>query len=108
MPILECSIAPPDEDEQTSKNDYPAIKYLVFAILFFIVSKFSSLRAGKKSRKRTGIPAENAYSCPNVERPVIYPHMRPEPFYRNYVAQGTDAWREEQRACHLDKEIRGP
>ncbi len=58
MPILECSIAPPDEDEQTSKNDYPAIKYLVFAILFFTLSRFRSLRAGKKSRKRAGVPAD--------------------------------------------------
>ena len=58
MPILECSIAPPDEDEESSRNDYPAIKYLVLAILFFIVSKFSTLRAGEKSRKRTGIPAD--------------------------------------------------
>ena len=58
MPILECSIAPPDEDEESSRNDYPAIKYLVLAILFFIVSRFTFLRDGKKSRKGAGIPAD--------------------------------------------------
>ena len=58
MPVLECSIAPPAEDEESSRNDYPAIKYLVLAILFFIVSRFTSLRDGKKSRKGAGIPAD--------------------------------------------------
>jgi len=51
MPVLECSITPPDEDDQTSKNDYPAIKYLILAILFFIVSKFTSLRSREKTGK---------------------------------------------------------
>jgi hypothetical protein len=61
MPVLECSIAPPDESGEKLEKEYPAFKYLVLAILFFLTSEMKSLRLRRRTRKNTDGPSKIDY-----------------------------------------------
>lgn len=58
MPVLECSIAPPDESGEKLEKEYPALKYFILALLFYLVSKFRFLGFRKNSGKTPETPTD--------------------------------------------------